>query len=182
VAWPERILSARVMVTTRQVGIQTAHIPPGVSNGWIKAETLEGIYKRLKRRSTVPRVRCGDFNTPQEEGADGIIVTWAHRRRPDGCWVLRPRRGLRWDAAERNFLQRLAAFDLPDVFQAIHGYGVRGFSWITKKGQNRVRRRCDHVFASRRLKPIAIAYLDRPRRKGLSDHAPVEVDFAWSFE
>jgi endonuclease/exonuclease/phosphatase family metal-dependent hydrolase len=163
IPWPERVLSARVYSPWGQVELHTTHIPPGASNGWIKIETLEGIYDRLARPSAMPRILCGDFNTPKEELTDGTVVTWA-----------RPKRGQRWEAGERNVVCGLAAHGLPDVFRGLHGYGTSAAS-IVIRGRPR---RYDHVFASPELRPEQCTYLHEARDRGLSDHAPVEVVFS----
>jgi hypothetical protein len=45
---------------------------------------FEGIYRRLARESAIPRVLCGDFNSPQFETRDRRLVTWGQRVDPDG--------------------------------------------------------------------------------------------------
>jgi exonuclease III len=86
--------------------------------------------------------------------------------------------GDRWDAAERNVLKGLAPFDLPNVFPTLHGYGVAEWSWYWQGKGRRIGRRFDHVFASRRLHAVRCQYLHAFREMGLSDHSPIEVDFA----
>jgi endonuclease/exonuclease/phosphatase family metal-dependent hydrolase len=62
-----------------------------------------------------------------------------------------------------------------DAFRALHGYADRAPSWHgLKRGY-----RLDHVLASGSLRPTACRYLDDFRTGRLSDHAPVEVVFAW---
>src|SRR5688572_13034780 len=51
IPWPERVLSVTISVAEREIDVHVAHIPPGSSNGWIKIETLEGIFRRLSRPS-----------------------------------------------------------------------------------------------------------------------------------
>jgi exonuclease III len=155
----------------------TTHIPPGASNGWIKIETLEGIYNRLAIPNTKLRVLCGDFNTPKEETQDGQVVTWAERRRKNGEIVLVPNRGKRWDAAERNVLLCLKEFDLSDVYRSLYGYKVQDYSWYTNNKGVRIGRRFDHVFASQALNPVSCRYLGSFREESLSDHSPIEVEF-----
>jgi exonuclease III len=132
VPWPERIPSVRVMAVTGAFELHTTHIPPGSSNGWIKVDMLRGLYAGLARSSALPRVLCGDFNTPQAERFPAEVITWAQRIGRDGsvrlCAKVRGRPGVLWDAAERDMLVGLAAFDLADVFRAIHGYGTHAFS------------------------------------------------------
>src|SRR5262245_7158519 len=47
VPWPERILSALLESPWGTIEVHTTGIPPGVSNGWLKVDMLEGIYARL---------------------------------------------------------------------------------------------------------------------------------------
>ena len=71
VPWPERILSVNLETPWGLLEMHTTHIPPGVTNGWIKIEMLEGLYRGLAHASTTPRFLCGDFNTPQLERSTG---------------------------------------------------------------------------------------------------------------
>jgi endonuclease/exonuclease/phosphatase family metal-dependent hydrolase len=72
---PERVLSARVEAPVAPVEIHTTHVPPGVSTGWEKIEHLRAIYRRLAENSEIPRILCGDFNTPRAECPDGRVIT-----------------------------------------------------------------------------------------------------------
>jgi len=181
IPWPERVLSARMLVRGAWVEVHTTHIPPGSSNGWTKIDMLRGLYVGLARQSAIPRILCGDFNTPQVERSGPIVVTWAQRIRPDAtvalCASVRGRPGAEGDAAERDILLGLAAYDLPDVFRLLHGYGAEAFSWVLRRGARTVRRRFDHIFASTSLRPSACAYLHDVRECGLSDHAALEAAF-----
>lgn len=179
VPWPERILSATLRLRSREVELHTTHIPPGSSNGWVKVETLQGLYRGLAAPSDRPRIVCGDFNTPQHESASGEVATWGQRRRKSGDYVvkrtIRGGHGGEWDRAERNVLLGLAEHDLPDVFRSLHGYGKASYSWYARNGTGR---RYDHILASVALRPVSAIYLDEPRAKGLSDHAPIEATFS----
>lgn len=182
VPWPETVLSIQVRAHGGIMELHCAHVPPGSSNGWIKIETLEGIYSGLARASSVPRVLCGDFNTPREETPTGEVVTWAQRITRSGAVVTQRRiRGgdaARWDQAERGILLGLADFGLPDVFRTLHGYGRQDFSWCLIRKGRQVGRRFDHVFASQVLRAQRCEYLHEPRENRLSDHSPLEVSFA----
>lgn len=163
IPWPERVLSALIETPIGDLELHTTHIPPGSSNGWIKIETLEGIYNRLARPSTTRRILCGDFNTPKEEKSDGRILTWR-------------REGSRWDLGERNIVLGLADYDLVDVYLYRHGYQCKDFSWYARAHTGR---RFDHVFASRKaIEGIECSYLHSIRESRLSDHSPLLVDFA----
>ena len=180
--WPERVLTAHVDVGGQRIELHNTHVPPGASNAWIKVETLSGLFEGLAVQSEVPRILCGDFNTPQTETSDGQVITWAQRPTRNRGWrvvrAIRGGSGAEWDAGERNILQGLAAFDLPDVYRSTCGYATTESSWLMRRRDCVVGRRFDHVFASRVLRAIACRYLHTLRDRGLSDHSPIEVDFA----
>jgi exonuclease III len=177
IPWPERILSVEINSPVGLIECHTTHIPPGASNGWIKIETLEGIYNCLAIANTKLRILCGDFNTPKDETQDGQFVTWAERRKKNGEIVPVLNRGKRWDAAERNVLLGLKEFDLSDVYRSLYGYTVQDYSWYTNNKGVRIGRRFDHVYASQALNPVSCRYLGSLREEGLSDHSPIEVEF-----
>jgi exonuclease III len=163
--WPERLLSAVVDTPSGAVEIHTSYVPPGSSNGWLKVETFEGIFRRLARPSALPRILCGDFNSPQVERADGRVVTWGESVADDGTITVDRERDGRWDQAERSVLCGLAEHDLADVFRQLHGYGVQDASWFFTRHGKTTGRRFDHVFASRRLNAVACEYLQPVSRR-----------------
>lgn len=179
--WPERVLSVRVDVNRRALDIHNTHIPPGSGNGWTKIAMLNGIHAALAVSASVPRILCGDFNTPQHETATGEVITWGQRRSSDGSWrVVGTRRGgpgAEWDAGERQVLTGLADYDLIDVYRALRGYTETDSSWVLSRGGKETGRRFDHVFASSALRAVSCSYLHHLRVSGLSDHAPIEVEF-----
>ncbi len=162
IPWPERVLSVVADTPLGKIELHTTHVPPGSSNGWTKIETLEGIYKRLARRSKMPRILCGDFNTPKQETVDGKVITW-HKE------------GTHWDRGERNVLVGLAAFDLVDIYRYKHGYSTSDFSWYARP---HIGRRFDHIFASKVLLNGAKCWYEHSlRENGLSDHSALLVKF-----
>ena len=50
VPWRERILNLDVFTGKDKFIFYNSYIPPGSSNGWIKIETLEGIFKGLNKK------------------------------------------------------------------------------------------------------------------------------------
>ncbi len=177
---PERLCSALIASPFGLLELHAVHVPNGASYRWKKVETFEGLYDRLARAASHPRILCGDLNTPQAERDDGEIITW-RQDIEDGKAVIWDKwhgdRGMRWDRAERLILAGLADHDLPDVYRLLHKYDEQRFSFI----MNRNRRRYDHIFASRALNPTHCDYLIEPLDQGLSDHAPVEVVLAPPF-
>jgi exonuclease III len=180
--FPERVLSAVVHSPWGELELHTAHIVPGVSNGWKKIEMFEGIHQRLACQSDIPLILCGDFNSPQLERSDGRLVTWGEKIKRNGEIVLEDRYE-RWDAGERSVLEGLAKYDLPDVFRRVNGYQVQEFSWFMKRKERIVaKRRFDHVFASSALNAVKCEYLGYVVEQGLSDHSAIEALFeptAW---
>jgi exonuclease III len=129
---------------------------------------LEGLYAGLAHPSIIPRVLCGDFNTPQLERPTGEIVTRGQRINTKGVAVIRRHlrggEGVHWDRGERQILQGLAADDLHDVYRQLHGYATPGASWYPhRKDPHRqarlIGRRFDQVFASASLHPMSCRYL-----------------------
>jgi exonuclease III len=182
IPWTERVLSAAVLTPAGPVEVHNTHVPPGSSNGWIKIDQLLGLYEGLARPSAVPRILCGDFNTPQEELSTGEVVTWAQRRGTGGWRVARAIRGQpgsAWDVGERQILSGLAAWGLPDVYRQLHGYEKAERSWELRRGATVRGRRFDHVFASPALDVEQSGYLHELRECGLSDHSPIEAVFRW---
>jgi len=187
IPWTERVLSGIIESPWGVIELHATHIPNGANHGWIKIEMFEGIYERLACATEHPRILCGDLNTPQAELRSGEIVTWGQDILPDGRIVLegtwrdpagREDTSERWDRGERNVLAGLAAYDLADVYRAINAYAAPEFSWYWASQGRRVGRRFDHVFASSSLNTRSCSYLHDVRERGLSDHAPIEVDFA----
>ena len=179
--WIEKSLSLIIESPFGEIALHTVHVPPGSSNGWVKVETLEAIFRAFAKQRRTPTILAGDFNTPQCELADGTVVTWAQRLNKAGRPVLRKtiRRGSgkRWDTAERGVLVGLREFGLRDVFRACHGYEVQAASWVLNRKGTSVGRRFDHVFASTELFVRHCEYLESARTTRLSDHSPLEVDF-----
>lgn len=163
VPWPERILSARLHAPAGDVEMHTTYVPPGVSHDWLKVEHFEGLYARLARDSDLPRILCGDFNSPKSESADGTVTCWGASER--------------WTSGEHNVIVGLRSYDLGDVFRELNGYGVEEYSWYWRGRGRRIGRRFDHVFASRRLRATECRYVHDVRTSGLSDHSAILVDF-----
>lgn len=180
IPWPEKGLGVSMKHGDSRVRIHSVHIPPGSSNGWMKVEVLEGLYRALARNTAAPRILAGDFNAPQCETPAGEVVTWGQWIDDDGKALVwgRFKGDARWDTAERQILVGLAEFDLCDVFRRVRGYGCREFSWYLKRREKAIGRRFDHIFASAALKPIRCEYIHAFRSKGLSDHAAIEAEFA----
>ena len=99
VPWPERILCCAV----DGVEVINLHSPIAPAPDLAKIRTHEAVGAYLTAGSRMPRVLCGDLNTPRREHEDGSVLTFAH----DSGGRLRPERGERWDAAERALVHTL---------------------------------------------------------------------------
>jgi hypothetical protein len=44
VSWPERMLSVNIETPCGPLEMHTTHIPPGVTDGWIRIGMREGLY------------------------------------------------------------------------------------------------------------------------------------------
>jgi endonuclease/exonuclease/phosphatase family metal-dependent hydrolase len=165
VPWPESVAAARV----GDVHVVSAHVP-NAANGWIKPQTLRALHEALAAAPDTLRILCGDLNTPRRESTEGEVWTFAQ----DARGRLRPERGEEWDSAERDVLCALPG--MVDVFRAVNGYVPRDLSWTWRRWRGGYR--LDHVLASGELDPVTCAYHHDWRNGGLSDHSPIEAEFA----
>jgi exonuclease III len=170
----ERILPIIIHSIYGDIEFYAVHIPPGSSNGWKKIETFEGIYKKLAVESKIPRILCGDFNSPQSELSDGRIITWGEKILKNGEAKVTDKG---WDDGERCVIEWLAKYDLKDIYRLLNGYEKEEFSWYTNNRGNFKGRRFDHIFASEKLNPISCTYHSALRENKLSDHSPIEAVF-----
>lgn len=183
IKWPERLVSVLIHFPKMKFEFHVAHIPCGYPHGKLKIETIIGIYDFLKRKNNkYSRILCGDFNMPQAETPSGEVITWGQKICKDGQvkfkkikWGIR---GDVWDAGERSIIEGLADYDLCDIFRYLNGYESQEFSWLfQRKGKRIARRRFDHIFASKKLKPVTCGYIHSFREKSLSDHSAIEATF-----
>jgi len=136
---------------------------------------FEGVYRRLAYQSDIPRILCGDFNSPQQETTDGQLVTWGEKLEKNG--EISGGEG-RWAVGERSVLKGLAEYDLPDIFRLLNGYQIQEYSWFMRfKGRIAAKRRFDHIFASKSLNAVECQYLGEVVEQKLSDHAAIEAVF-----
>jgi exodeoxyribonuclease III len=160
-AFPEKYLAAHVVVDGAAVDVHNAHLSPGSTRGVIKIHAFRAIRQRVDQPTSVPRILCGDFNTPQAEDEEGV-TTWASARPEE----LRDE----WDAAERSVLVHPAMRDVYGELQ------VAGEPYAASHVTRGVPRRYDHIYASEELAVQRCRYLTDWLDEGLSDHAAVEAD------
>ena len=173
VPWPETAVAAVASpASTGAVELHCVHVP-NAANGWVKVRTLEAIRGGLANTRRVPRVLCGDLNTPRRELPDGEVISFAR----DSRGRLRPERGTEWDDAELGVVPRLRELGYRDAFRALHGYAKSEPSWTWRRiAGHDGGWRLDHLFASEELRPTAATYHHAWRDQGLSDHSALEVD------
>lgn len=165
VPWPQCIASAVLHGPFGLCEVHTIHVPPATVVGWLnKAATFDGLFERLARPADLPRLLCGDFNSPKEEHSDGEVIPFGNRR-------------TRQREAELRVLKGLEPFDLIDVYRQLHGYQANDFSWYWRGGGRSIGRRFDLVFAVRSLHATSCRYVHSFREDRLSDHSAIEVIF-----
>src|SRR5215213_11328314 len=71
VPWPERVLAARL----DGVEVVNVHSPISPKPGLAKVLTHEAVWRHLAVASSdgLPRLVCGDLNTPRREHPDGTV-------------------------------------------------------------------------------------------------------------
>jgi exonuclease III len=154
------------------VEVHCVHVP-NAANGWVKPHTLQAMRAGLEAAPPLPRVVCGDLNTPRRELESGEVISFAR----DSRGRLRTERGTAWDEAELAIVPGLQELGYRDAFRTVHGYGAREPSWTWQRiSGHRGGWRLDHLFASAELEPAACAYHHAWRDEGLSDHSALEAD------
>lgn len=172
---PESALGVRALTAEGPLEVHCVHVP-NAANGWVKVQTLQAVRRGLGAAGPVPRILCGDLNTPRRELEDGTTLSFAR----DSRGRLRPERGPEWDAAELGVVPGLRELGYRDAFRACHGYAARSPSWTwqTIAGHDGGWR-LDHTFLSPGLRPLACRYHHDWREQGLSDHSALETDLAF---
>lgn len=173
VPWPESALSMLARTSAGPLEIHCVHVP-NAANGWVKVETLRALRLGLEAPVRVPRVLCGDLNTPRRELPDGSTISFAR----DSRGRIRPDRGRDWDAAELDVVPGLRDVGYRDAYRTLHGYESRSPSWTWRViAGHDGGWRLDHIFLSAPLLPLACQYHHEWREQGLSDHSALEADF-----
>jgi exonuclease III len=168
----ESALSVLAWSPSGPLEIHCVHVP-NAANGWVKVQTLQAVRRGLETPSRVPRVVCGDLNTPRRELPDGTTISFAC----DSRGRLRPERGPEWDAAELGIVPGLRDLGYRDAFRTCHGYRLRSPSWTWKTiAGHDGGWRLDHTFLSAGLVPLGCRYHHEWREQGLSDHSALETD------
>jgi exonuclease III len=169
VPWPERVLAVRLESGLEVVNV---HSPISPKPGLAKVLTHEAVFRHLARSAArVPRLVCGDLNTPRREHADGSVWTFAR----DRYGKLRPERGERWDAAEAALIRGLEAYGFRDAFRAVHGHELKETSWEWPRHGGGYR--LDHLIVSAEIEVDDCRYAHVWRRElKLSDHSALVAE------
>ena len=172
VPWAETALAALADTAIGPVEIHCLHVP-NAANGWVKAHTLQAIRAGLQVAPRMPRVVCGDLNTPRRELESGEVVSFAR----DSRGRLRPERGPVWDEAELGVVPGLRDLGYRDAYRSLRGYGAREPTWTWQRISGHDSGwRLDHLFTSAELRPTTCLYHHAWRDTGLSDHSALEAD------
>ncbi len=161
VPFPERVQVVIVTTPFGDVEVLNVHVPAATSSGVaVKVATFEGITRYLTRAASIPRIVCGDFNTPKSESFGNVQYWGTHHQQ----------------SAERAVIEGEATTGLQDAFRRVNGPSATATSW---RASNSTARRYDHVFASQELIPVEATYgdLEQITVAKMSDHAPLRVVF-----
>jgi endonuclease/exonuclease/phosphatase family metal-dependent hydrolase len=169
---PERAISCRISLRSKEVELHCVHVPPGSIYGRVKIEFLEAVARGLSTRER-PQLLVGDFNCPQF--MEPVVVTWAQRRGKDGGWQLRKTfrgvEGGRWDAAERSILCPRA--DMTGAFRFLNRVAIDTYPAKARGGPN-----CfDHMIASNSIMPSTLRLGTCVLKAKLSDHAALVAEW-----
>jgi exodeoxyribonuclease III len=173
----EGTLTALVDSPYGKLELHAVHVPTITNPDWLKCEFLEELGSRLSCPCPHHRVLCGDFNFPQRELAEGVVITFGERIRRDGTYHVR-RGHERQAVAERNILVGLSDYDLRDVYRSLNGFTPQEHSWVARNRGREFGFRLDHMLASQSLRPEECRYLHPLREHGLSDHSAIEAVFS----
>ena len=175
IPWPERLLV--VELENLGISIATTHIPPGSTNGWIKIDFFEGLYKLLSEDKLI---LTGDFNSPKKEFSDGRTMTWGQFLNSKGDIKVRKRRegrdGQRWHDAEYNLLRGISNIGYIDYFRHLNGFETAACSWISNINPD-CAYRFDHAIGPENIGAVKAAYLMNLIDQKLSDHAAFLLEF-----
>lgn len=160
--YPEKILVTTCTFGGVDIEVWNVRAVPGSMKGEEKIKIFETVFHRIMDGPEKPRILAGDFNSPDEELADGQAVT--HIDDKD------PRIRDRWRTAALNVLKGLGHVGMVDVFRYHWGYGE-----IDALDESFGNSRFDHIIASEDLNPVACRY--DPDSFEYSDHAALFADF-----
>lgn len=175
VPWAERLLI--VELENQGLKIATTHIPPGSTNGWVKIDFFEGLYKLLSEENLI---LTGDFNSPRKEFSDGRTITWGQVIKSKAEIKVRRKIrggiGQRWHDAEYNLLRGITEIDYLDYFRHLHGFETEAYSWMSNINSNS-RYRFDHAIGPSKITTKEVIYLYDFIDRKLSDHAALLLEF-----
>jgi len=160
--YPEKILVTDCTIGDIDVEVWNVRAVPGSMKGEEKIKIFETVFHRIITGGEKLRILAGDFNSPDDELADGQAVTYIDDKDP--------RIRDRWRTAALNILKGLGHVGMVDVFRYLWGYGE-----IDTLDESFGNSRFDHIIASEALDPVACRY--DPESFEYSDHAALIADF-----
>lgn len=160
--YPEKILVTTCELDGVEIEVWNVRAVPGSMKGEEKIKIFETVFHRIINGEEKLRILAGDFNSPDEELADGQAVT--HIDDKD------PRIRNRWRNAALNIFKGLGHVGMVDVFRYQWGYNEVD-TLVESFGNNRF----DHIIASEELNPADCIY--DPDSFDYSDHAALIADF-----
>lgn len=175
--FPEKILHSTVQIDEITLDIWNVRAVPGGMHGEEKIKIMKNTFNRIRKGCESPCILTGDFNSPDQELADGTLIPWRFDQDGDIAEM--------WVKAERDLLRGLADEGMVGVFRELHGYGeldVLDVSHATQTDDplsvspgDVEGKRFDHLIASEELDPQDCRYDYEGFR--YSDHTPVIAEF-----
>lgn len=160
--YPEKILVTTCEFGGVEIEVWNVRAVPGSMKGEEKIKIFETVFQRIIHGDDKLRILAGDFNTPDEELADGQAVFNIDDKDP--------RIRDRWRSAALNLLKGLGHAGMVDVFRYQWGYGD-----VDTLDESFGNSRFDHIIASEALNPVYCMY--DPDSLEYSDHAALIADF-----
>lgn len=160
--YPEKILRTTCTLEGVDIDVWNVRAVPGSMKGEEKIKIFETVFHRIINADDALRILAGDFNSPDDELADGQAVTHIDDKDPQ----IRDR----WRSAALNILKGLGHVGMVDVFRYQWGYGD-----IDTLDESFGNSRFDHIIASEALTPVNSFY--DPESLDYSDHAALITDF-----
>lgn len=160
--YPEKILRTTCTLEGVDIDVWNIRAVPGSMKGEEKIKIFETVFQRIINADETLRILAGDFNSPDDELADGQAITHITDKDPqirDG-----------WRTAALNILKGLGHDGMVDTFRYQWGYGE-----IDTLDESFGNSRFDHIIVSEVLNPINCFY--DPESLEYSVHAALIADF-----
>lgn len=176
--WDTRILSVCLKYPNHEnILLHNAYIP---HSGYPKEriQLLNELFNRVDSNKDSLELICGDINGPRNEllrKGHFINITMGMKSSKKGDFLKHYGKSL--DISESNVLDGFPEYDIIEVYRYKHPKKLRVYCF-ERTGKGKFNRRCDHIFASKPLKPIECDYIHYYRTKKMwSDHSPIYAIF-----